>query len=468
MDTLPPTGDLADIVGSSSYGATFEPRPGMVLADRYALVEPIGRGASGWVWKARHTIIGKPFAIKLLITRTGSTDEAAQAAAIRMLREANTLSRVQHPNVIAVTDFGHARPGGTPFIVMELLEGEPLRAVLDARRLSWQQARVWGVQMLEGVEAAHEEGIVHRDLKPANLFVTRKDDRIKVLDFGIAHNVASQQGDPDVDRRTGRLELRAVFGTPTTMSPEQIAGGEVDIRSDIYALGCVLYEMIAGRPPVHGDPAEILYQHVYVDPTPLRALAGPEVPDDVCAVVDRCLRKDPMERPASVSEVREVFDLRKVKRPAADAEAVVLEPARAPQHDPPPAPARWRRAAAGALVAASALFGLVAAGRPAPAVPLRSVAIEVPAPASIAVGVPSLHAELPVLEQAQPKHALRPERTAEPQAHPSSRRSTRASRPKPRQPVAQASAPPRPVAVSNGPKVAADARVPELKNPFGN
>ena len=116
MDTLPPVGDLADLIGDSPpYGSSLDPRPGMVLADRYALIEPIGRGASGWVWKARHTIIGKSFAIKLLATRTGSFD---QAAAIRMLREANTLSRVQHPNVIAVTDFGHARQGGTPFIVM--------------------------------------------------------------------------------------------------------------------------------------------------------------------------------------------------------------------------------------------------------------------------------------------------------------------------------------------------------------
>ena len=170
MDTLPPTGDwpdLPDVQGADAagtYGATLDPRPGMVLADRYELIEPIGRGASGWVWKARHVMIGKQFAIKLLATRTGSFDDEA---AIRMLREANTLSRVDHPNVTAVTDFGHARQGGTPFIVMELLEGQPLRSVLDARRLSWRQARVWGVQILEGVEAAHAKGIVHRDIKPA-------------------------------------------------------------------------------------------------------------------------------------------------------------------------------------------------------------------------------------------------------------------------------------------------------------
>lgn len=451
MDTLPPTGDLPDLPGvetTGAYGATFDPRPGMVLADRYELIEPIGRGASGWVWKARHVMIGKQFAIKLLATRTGSFDDEA---AIRMLREANTLSRVDHPNVTAVTDFGHARQGGTPFIVMELLEGQPLRSVLDARRLSWRQARVWGVQILEGVEAAHAKGIVHRDIKPANLFVTSKDDRIKVLDFGLAQ--APVQSEAKADRATGRLVLSKVFGTPSTMSPEQIAGQELDARTDLYSLGCVLYEMIAGEPPVKGEPAEILYQHVYVEPTPLRELAPVDVPDAVCSIVDRCLRKDPTERPANVTEVYEAFDLRKARRENA------AKPSKRSQ--PPSPPARPWRYVTGAAVAAGTLLALVAARPTAPKVSLEPVAVEVPAQRRGSFEAPSLHADLPVFERARPKQVVTPEPTEPPKR--ATRRGRRAGRRAP-SPVARATQtrPSKP-----GPTVNVDKKVPELKNPFG-
>lgn len=442
MDTLPPTGEMPEGDAASTYGATLDPRPGMVLADRYELIEPIGRGASGWVWKARHTMIGKQFAIKLLATRTGSFDDEA---AIRMLREANTLSSVEHPNVTAVTDFGHARQGGTPFIVMELLEGQPLRTVLDARRLSWRQARVWGVQILEGVEAAHAKGIVHRDIKPANLFVTAKDDRIKVLDFGLAQ--APVKGKAETDRSTGRLVLSKVFGTPSTMSPEQIAGQELDARTDLYSLGCVLYEMIAGQPPVKGEPAEILYQHVYVEPAPLRELAPAEVPDAVCSIVDRCLSKDPSERPASVTEVYDVFDLRKVRRESPDEPSVGASRARP-----------WRFVS-GAVVAASTLLALVAARPTAPKVSLEPVAVEVPTHARASFDVPVLHADLPVYERARPKQVAQPE-PSEPTKR-VARRSRRARRAD--SPVAHASQ----TRAKPGPTVAVDPKVPELKNPFG-
>ena len=449
MDTLPPTGDwpdLPDVQGSDAagtYGATLDPRPGMVLADRYELIEPIGRGASGWVWKARHVMIGKQFAIKLLATRTGSFDDEA---AIRMLREANTLSRVDHPNVTAVTDFGHARQGGTPFIVMELLEGQPLRSVLDARRLSWRQARVWGVQILEGVEAAHAKGIVHRDIKPANLFVTAKDDRIKVLDFGLAQ--AQVHSDAKADRATGRLVLSKVFGTPSTMSPEQIAGRELDARTDLYSLGCVLYEMIAGEPPVKGEAAEILYQHVYVETTPLRELAPPDVPDAVCTIVDRCLRKEPSQRPANVTEVYDVFDLRKVRREKAAARSASRRP-------------RPWRYVTGAAVAAGTLLALVAARPTAPKVSLDPVTVDVPSHARASFDAPSLHADLPVFERARPKQAVTPEPLDPPKR--AARRSHRTERRSP-SPAAQAT-PPR--VAKSGPTVNVDPKVPELKNPFG-
>lgn len=401
MDTLPPTGDLSDVETASTYGATLDPRPGMVLADRYELVAPLGRGSSGWVWEARHTIIGKSFAIKLLAPRTGSFDDEA---AVRMLREAKTLSSLDHPNVIAVTDFGHAQ-GGTPFIVMELLQGRPLRDALRAGPLSWRQARAWAVQILEGVEAAHHEGVIHRDLKPANLFVTEKDDRIKVLDFGLARTPRRFDGRAE-DSSAQLRAMGEVFGTPATMSPEQIGGGAIDARSDLYSIGCVLYEMIAGQPPVHGSPAELLYQHVYVDPTPLRELAPADVPDGVCDMVHRCLQKDPNERPGDVTQVREAFDRRSEKRSRSRA------PVPSASTDQSPAaskssPLAWR-VITGAAVAGGALFGLVAATGPTPQTPMPLIEVQVPAVLTPAAESPSLYANLPVVERAQPKFVAEP------------------------------------------------------------
>ncbi len=467
MDTLPPTGDLSDVEMASTYGATLDPRPGMVLADRYELVAPLGRGSSGWVWEARHTIIRKSFAIKLLAPRTGSFDDEA---AVRMLREAKTLSSLDHPNVIAVTDFGHAQ-GGTPFIVMELLQGRPLRDVLGDGPLSWRRARVWAVQILEGVEAAHQEGIIHRDLKPANLFVTEKDDRMKVLDFGLARAPRPSEGRLDGSPAESSAHLRAmgeVFGTPATMSPEQIGGGSLDARSDLYSIGCVLYEMIAGQPPVQGGPAELLYQHVYVDPPPLRELAPPEVPDAVCEMVHRCLQKDPNERPGDVTQVREAFDRRSRKRNDSQIE-VRSKPAEPESPVSKPNPFVWRLIT-GAAVAGGALFGLVAAATPGARTPVQSVELRLPSVTAPAVGVPSLHANLPVVERAEPKFAVEPS----PQASPPPRAT---ARPKPKRPrkskgrtpsasseprTAAAVSPTRPRTVSN------DRTNPDLKNPFAS
>lgn len=462
MDTLPPTGDLSDVETASTYGATLDPRPGMVLADRYELVAPLGRGSSGWVWEARHTIIGKSFAIKLLAPRTGSFDDEA---AVRMLREAKTLSSLDHPNVIAVTDFGHAQ-GRTPFIVMELLHGRPLRDALRAGPLSWRQARAWAVQILEGVEAAHHEGVIHRDLKPANLFVTEKDDRIKVLDFGLARTPRRFDGRAE----ESGAHLRAmgeVFGTPATMSPEQIGGGAIDARSDLYSIGCVLYEMIAGRPPVQGSPAELLYQHVYVDPPPLRSIAPKEVPDAVCEMVHRCLEKDPDERPGDVTQVREAFDRRSRTRSRSRA-PVRITPAMPSQAAAKAKSSRvaWR-VLTGAAVAGGALFGLVAAASPTPKTPLRPVEVQVPVVGAPAADPPSLHANLPVFEQARPKFVAEPRTpVAAPHRAPARKR---LHKPK----AARAEAPPpasaRPPTVTPTPRPRAasnDLSNPELKNPF--
>ena len=440
MDTLPPVGDLPGPGVDASVD--LEPRPGMVLAERYVLEEPLGRGAWGWVWKARHTIIGKPFAIKLLAPRTGSFDDEA---AVRMLREANALSSLDHPNVIAVTDFGHA-PAGTPFIVMELLEGRSLRQVLGERRLSWREARAWARQFLDGVEAAHRAGIVHRDLKPANVFVCRTssgEPRLKVLDFGVARSPVRKAGE-------GRLTAAgSLQGTPATMSPEQIAGEEVDTRSDLYSIGCVLFEMLAGTPAISGEPAEILYQHVYGDPPSLREHVGDEVPEAVTDIVRRCLAKSPEDRP-SIAEVRDAFERRGAPRPTPKKTS-----------DPEVARRWWPRLGALAGFAGVGLVVLVAA-KPAPPPAMAPVEVSVPAVGAPMPAAPSLQAELPVLERVDGKPRVV---AAPPPERRRPRKPRSASKPAASSPTPQPK--PKPQASEEPPR-----RAPEqidklgLKNPF--
>lgn len=277
------------------------PRAGTVVDARYVLLEPLGRGASGWVWKAKHRVIGKLCAVKLLAPQQGSYDRKAVA---RMLREATALSKVEHPGVVEVSDFGYTDEG-TPFVAMELLEGQDLRSALAERRLSTEEALAWGVQLLQAVAAAHEQGIVHRDIKPANIFVSSKDNQIKLLDFGLARlqqpEDSEAQGPWD-----GRLTPEGdLLGSPATMSPEQLRGEDSDARSDMYSVGCVLYEMFAGRAPVQGKTTQVLYQHMYAEPPELQDFAAADTPDAVLELVQACLAKEPGQRPSSAQAAQD-------------------------------------------------------------------------------------------------------------------------------------------------------------------
>lgn len=271
------------------------PRVGTIIDARYVLLEPLGRGTSGWVWKARHEVIGKLCALKLLAPREGSY---GSKSVVRMLREATALSKVEHPGVVEVSDFGHTAEG-TPFVVMELLEGQDLRSVLREGRLSTEQALAWGLQLLEAVAATHDKGIVHRDIKPSNIFVSSKDNRIKLLDFGLAR-LRQPEESGAAGSGAGRLTPQGeLLGSPATMSPEQLLGEDPDARSDMYSVGCVLYEMFAGRAPVQGRTTQVLYQHMYEEPPPLREFAAVDTPDSVLKLVRDCLAKDPGRRPSS-------------------------------------------------------------------------------------------------------------------------------------------------------------------------
>lgn len=276
------------------------PREGMLLGNRYLLLDALGRGATGWVWRAHDTGSGRLVAMKLLAPRHGCFDEVDVA---RMLREATALSTVRHPHVIELLGRGFTEEG-TPYIVMESLEGQDLHALLARRRPTLDEALRWGQQLLGAIAAAHRAGVLHRDIKPANVFVTT-DGCIKVLDFGLARLQADAHEADDSSSWTGRLTRRgALLGTPATMSPEQLVGGDADSRSDMYSLGCVLYQLFAGRSPVGGKATRVVYQHVYEEPAPLSELAPPDTPQGVCRLVHACLAKDPSRRPTSARAAR--------------------------------------------------------------------------------------------------------------------------------------------------------------------
>lgn len=255
----------------------------VLAAGRYRLDELLGRGAMGEVWRARDTALGRDVAVKLLLEHTEAPD-----AAERFRREARTAARLNHPNVVAAYDFDEEN--GRGYLVMELVPGRSLRQELAERGpLDAQQARRFVAQAAAGLAAAHADGVVHRDIKPGNLLLTA-DDTVKVADFGIARAV---MGAASALTTTGE-----VLGTTPYLAPERGSGGDAGPESDIYALGCVLYEMLCGRPPFTGDPAAVVYQHVSAEPQPLTDLR-PDIPADLSDLTTRMLDKDPTSRPTA-------------------------------------------------------------------------------------------------------------------------------------------------------------------------
>lgn len=445
MDTLPILGAVEEggsATQSGPYADALRPCVGMRIAERYELVEPLGRGATGWVWKARHVVIGKTMAVKLLSPRSGESFEPEAAA--RMLREARTLSRIDHPGVIAVTDFGYIE-GTTPYIVMELLRGESLRAVLDRGPIPWSQAWTWIMQLLDGLEAAHRYGVIHRDIKPANLFVT--DRRIKLLDFGLA--APSRREGP----RTRITAVGEVFGTPTTMSPEQASGAPLDARSDLYSLACVLYEMLAGAPPLSGDPAELLYQHMFVDPVPLRSRCGPQVPDHVCELIDRCLAKDPTDRPTSASEVRNAL----LDEASTASRIIVAAPSESVAK--PVRRTRWAAIAFFVALIPPTITG-IALSSTAPSTTFEPMQLHVSPIGVSAPGSPALRAELPGFERAAAK-------VVEPEPEPTSKQ-PRSRRPKSRAGSRDHESRRRRRGTKKTKRVPLESDEDDIKNPFAN
>jgi serine/threonine protein kinase len=272
---------------------------GRLLAETYQLTSVLGRGGMGVVYCASHRRLRRRFAVKVLYPELQS-DAAALA---RFYREAEITSQLGHPHIIEVVDFRH-QPPEPPFLVMELLEGEDLGVRVKRRgRLSVDEVAGILRQGCSALAAAHDRGVVHRDLKPGNLFLARRgrrDDYVKILDFGISKALGAEV-QLTVDH--------SLIGTPGYMSPEQATGrgGAVDGRTDVFAMGSLLYFMLAGKAPFTGDSqASTLYRIVHEDPAPLEE-ERPDLPLGVIAVVASAMAKRVDERCSSMSELWSSF-----------------------------------------------------------------------------------------------------------------------------------------------------------------
>ena len=253
---------------------------------RYKIVERLGAGGMGEVWKAEDTTLGRPVALKFLAAHLLNDDEAKQ----RFLREARAAAALHHPNICTVHEIDEA--DGKTFLAMAYLEGESLEERIAKGPLPLKDALDIGRQIAEGLEAAHEKGIVHRDVKPANVMVDAKG-RATILDFGLARLTEASK----------LTRQDQTVGTAAYMSPEQIEGREVDHRTDVWALGCVLYEMVTGVRPFKGQYDQALaYEICNQEPEPLTGVrAG--IPMELEVLVGKCLAKDAADRYDSTADL---------------------------------------------------------------------------------------------------------------------------------------------------------------------
>jgi tRNA A-37 threonylcarbamoyl transferase component Bud32 len=289
------------------------------MLGQYRVTGTLGRGGMGVVHAAEHALLGRRAAIKVLRSELSRNEEAVT----RFFNEARAAAAIRHPGIVEVYDFGWT-PDGAAFLVMEYLEGESLTQRSERARFRWPAALAIARQIAGALAAAHAMGIVHRDLKPDNVFLVPDPDvpggeRIKLLDFGIAklEEVSSMLHSVT---QTG-----VVVGTPSYMSPEQCRGVAVDHRADLYALGCVIYELCCGRPPFVGEGGgDLLAAHIHL-PVPAMSNTNADIPQIVEALVRRLLAKAPNDRLQTADKVILAID------------ALLFEPTPAPTASSAPA-----------------------------------------------------------------------------------------------------------------------------------
>ncbi len=354
----------------------------MERVGRYEILAELGRGATGQVYRARDPEIDRLVAVKVLTPSAGADPQEVQAWRERFRREARAAGRLTHPNIVAIHDVGE--DDGRPFLVMELVEGEPLDQRLRAQGpFPTEQVVSIGKEIAQALDYAHRQGVVHRDIKPANILF-RRDGLVKVTDFGIARLSGAEA------TRTGQI-----FGTPSYMSPEQIAGGKVDGRSDLFSLAAVLYELLTGEKTFPGETVStILYRIVHEEPIPIRRL-NPSLPSPLEVCLRRALAKDPAERQTSAAELAKELQATAKSRPSDAATTRIIPPRR------PPAQRGKRSLWIWGTAAAAAAAGVALAGtvwfRPTPLPPPRS------SPPSSAAPATSAAVQEPTADDAQRK-----------------------------------------------------------------
>jgi serine/threonine protein kinase len=289
---------------------------GSTFVDRYQIQSVLGEGGMSIVYKANHTMMDRIVAIKILKHFESSQDKMLK----RFQQEARAASSLNHPNLITIHDFG-ITPEGQAYLVMDYLEGQSLdEMVQQDGYIKWNRIGNIFMQVCDGLDHAHGKGIVHRDIKPSNILVIPQgtQDYVKIVDFGIAKLL------PEANKETFHLtQAGQLFGSPLYMSPEQCANRKVDSRTDIYALGATLHNVLSGRPPFQAATlAEVIYKHLKEDPQPVNDV-NPEadIPQALQAVVLRCMQKDPADRFQSMMELKTELmvacDLQKRKTQAA-------------------------------------------------------------------------------------------------------------------------------------------------------
>ncbi len=253
----------------------------------YEILTPLGAGGMGEVYRARDSRLGREIAVKVVSERLAGDADALK----RFEREARAVASLSHPNILAIHDFG--REGEITYAVMELLDGSPLDERIGDS-LTPREAVEIAASIADGLASAHGKGVVHRDLKPANVFITH-DGLVKILDFGLAREAVADTARLAAATHSVETAPGVVLGTVGYMSPEQVRGEPADHRSDIFSLGCVLYEMLAGRPPFRRDTPAETQAAILRDP-PSALADDPGVPPRLAAVVRRCLEKNPDQR----------------------------------------------------------------------------------------------------------------------------------------------------------------------------
>lgn len=345
---------------------------GEIIAGKYQILDFIAKGGGGTIYRAIHKQIGRDVVLKILHPNAALFDGDPHFAT-RFRREASTYGRLRHPNTVTLFDYGeHAHQGHTLyFMALELVQGKTLRQVIrQSGRLAPERAVAIIEEVLRSLREAHKLGIVHRDLKPSNIMLaeTEEGERVKVLDFGVAKvDDIVEDTSADAITRTG-----TVVGSPHYMAPEQVRSEKIDGRADIYALGCILFEMLSGQPPYGGAGIiEICAAHI-TKPIPTLASGGlPDAPAELEAIIRKCLAKEADQRYQSADELLTALKrLRSGSEPASiERSFVSLAPVQ-PALPEPPKPARTHPAiwiAIGAILAtlpvivlgSTALFGLL-------------------------------------------------------------------------------------------------------------